>query len=120
MRISDWSSDVCSSDLGTLYGANSLGGLVRIVSRRPQLDEFSGLATAEGTSVDGGGQGYAFRGALNVPIVRVQLAIRINGVYRRAPGWTDHVFLGPQHVPANHINTRPRARRPEHREPSKP
>src|SRR3546814_8294214 len=76
MRISDWSSDVCSSDLGTLYGANSLGGLVRIVSRRPQLDEFSGLATAEGTSVDGGGQGYAFRGALNVPIVRDQLAIR--------------------------------------------
>src|SRR3546814_5256521 len=68
------------------------------ISRRPQLDEFSGWATAEGTSVDGGGQGYAFRGALNVPIVRDQLAIRINGVYRRAPGWTDNVFTGTNNV----------------------
>src|SRR3546814_14735187 len=25
MRISDWSSDVCSSDLGTAYGASDLG-----------------------------------------------------------------------------------------------
>src|SRR3546814_4666115 len=36
--------------------------------------------------------------SLNVPIVRDQLAIRINGVYRRAPGWTDNVFTGTNNV----------------------
>src|SRR3546814_10893617 len=37
MRISDWSSDVCSSDLpqGTLYGRSSLGGVVNINFNRP-------------------------------------------------------------------------------------
>src|SRR3546814_12358367 len=44
------------------YGAHSLGGLVRIVSRRPQLDEFHGLATADGKSVDDGGKGKADQG----------------------------------------------------------
>src|SRR3546814_3211345 len=42
--------EVLKGPQGTLYGANSLGGLVRIVSRRPQLDEFSGLRSEEHTS----------------------------------------------------------------------
>src|SRR3546814_2478872 len=57
MRIIDWSSDVCSSDLfanfllsgidrvevlrgpqGTLYGSGALGGAVRFLLRQPELD----------------------------------------------------------------------------------
>src|SRR3546814_8102565 len=47
MRISDWSSDVCSSDLGpasVLYGAGSSGGLTNMQSKRPQFD-FGGSAS---------------------------------------------------------------------------
>src|SRR3546814_2650590 len=52
MRISDWSSDVCSSDLlsdiahieilngpqGTLFGKNSTAGVISIVTRQPTRD----------------------------------------------------------------------------------
>src|SRR3546814_4035862 len=68
MRISDWSSDVCSSDLlrgpqGTLFGKNTIGGAVIITSRRPakELGGALELTTGRFNRVDG----YA---RLNVPV----------------------------------------------------
>src|SRR3546814_10973537 len=46
MRISDWSSGVCSSDLGTLYGRNTLAGAINLITRRPS-GEFGGSASLE-------------------------------------------------------------------------
>jgi iron complex outermembrane receptor protein len=85
--------EVLKGPQGTLFGANSLGGIVRIVTNHPDVNAFSGFAQAEGSTVDGGGQGYAVRGTLNVPIIEGTLAVRANGVYRRLPGWTDNVGL---------------------------
>ncbi|MGH6613359.1 TonB-dependent receptor [Sphingomonas sp.] len=91
--------EVLKGPQGTLYGANSLGGLVKVVSKRPDAHApLSGMAMIEGTTIDGGGTGYALRAALNVPLVSDVLAIRANGVYRRAPGWTDNVGTGTKDV----------------------
>src|SRR3546814_4797538 len=50
MRISDWSSDVCSSDLGLIE--QRLGGLLQIVDDQPQVGAvFEFLQGAEGEIV---------------------------------------------------------------------
>src|SRR3546814_15861656 len=36
MRISDWSSDVCSSDLAKRFGAEVLGGVLPRLHRKPR------------------------------------------------------------------------------------
>src|SRR3546814_9676670 len=43
MRISDWSSDVCSSDLSALYGRNAAAGAIVITTKEPG-DTFEGTA----------------------------------------------------------------------------
>ena len=79
--------EVLKGPQGTLYGANSLGGLVRIISKKPDLYEFSGTVTVDGSATDHGDPGYGIRGSVNVPIVSDALALRVNGVYRRIGGF---------------------------------
>src|SRR3546814_19529859 len=37
MRISDWSSDVCSSDLGTVLSCAAAGRIIALASAAPQI-----------------------------------------------------------------------------------
>src|SRR3546814_10386365 len=64
MRISDWSSDVCSSDLlsnvervevlkgpaSVLFGQGDPGGLINIVTKKPQRDFGAGGSLEAGRS----------------------------------------------------------------------
>jgi iron complex outermembrane receptor protein len=90
--------EVLKGPQGTLYGASSLGGLVRIVTKKPDSTRFSGNVRAELSTVDGGGTGYMVRGSVNVPIIADKLAIQANGYYRRLPGYTDNVITGTNNL----------------------
>jgi iron complex outermembrane recepter protein len=94
--------EVLKGPQGTLYGANSLGGLVRIVSRPPSFDGVSGFARGELTVIDGGGTGYSGRAAINFPISDT-LAIRASGGYRRAPGFMTNLSTGTDNVNTSDI-----------------
>src|SRR3546814_9631684 len=84
MRISDWSSDVCSSDLvlkgpqGTLFGKNTLGGAVVIASQEPTYN-FGGYVQG----LYGRYDRRELEGAVNVPIVDGKVALRVAGQIRR-------------------------------------
>ncbi|RYY24884.1 MAG: TonB-dependent receptor [Sphingomonadales bacterium] len=90
--------EVLKGPQGTLYGAASLGGVVRLISKRPDPSAFSGNARIEGTTVDGGGDGFSVRGSVNVPLVTDQLAVRATGFYRKIAGFTDNVGTGTKNV----------------------
>jgi iron complex outermembrane receptor protein len=86
--------EVLRGPQGTLYGANSLGGLVKYVTIDPSTDRVSGLLEAGTSRVFNGEEyGYNYRGSINVPLSDT-VAIRASGFARRDPGYIDNVLTG--------------------------
>jgi len=84
--------EVLRGPQGTLYGASSLGGLIKFVTVDPSTDAVSGrLEAGVSTVYDGAEAGYNFRGAINLPVTDT-LAIRLSGFSRQDPGYIDNVL----------------------------
>jgi outer membrane receptor protein involved in Fe transport len=88
--------EVLKGPQGTLYGASSLGGLVRLISKEPTIGKFDGSVHLDGSTVNGGSQGYGIRGVVNIPLNDDTLALRLSGMDRHMPGWVDNVFTGKE------------------------
>jgi iron complex outermembrane recepter protein len=82
--------EVLKGPQGTLYGAASLGGVIKYVTRAPDLHEFTAGSSAEVYDVEGGSVGTRITGRLNLPIGEV-LAIRLSGFQRNDAGWVDDI-----------------------------
>jgi outer membrane receptor protein involved in Fe transport len=81
--------EVLRGPQGTLYGANSLGGVLRFITAAPVLGEYqmrgqTGVETVDG----GGGVGWSANAVGNVPIGD-KVAIRASGFYREEPGFIE-------------------------------
>lgn len=91
--------EVLRGPQGTLYGANSLGGIFKYVTNTPQLGELTGRARAGIEFVDGGGTGYNLNGLVNVPLGDTA-AFRGSGFYRKRAGWVD---ANPQEITIDNL-----------------
>ena len=85
--------EVLKGPQGTLYGADSLGGLIKYVTADPSTQGLSGRVQVSGVDIPGGGLGYAVRGAVNIP-VSDSFALRVSGFDRRDPGYIDDLTTG--------------------------
>src|SRR3546814_16673006 len=88
MRISDWSSDVCSSDLGTLFGRNTTGGALNLTTAQPTNKLEGYIKTGIGN--------YDLRlaeGVLNVPLSET-VAVRFAGRYDERDGYFPNPYAG--------------------------
>ena len=75
---------------GTLYGASSQAGTLRIITNKPDASEFSAGYDLEGSTVSDGDTGYLAEGHVNVPMGE-SAAIRLVGWVRHDPGYIDNV-----------------------------
>ena len=89
--------EVLRGPQGTLYGASSMGGLVKYVTVEPSFAEISGRISAGVSTVAHGGDGYNLSGSLNLPLTS-DLAIRVNGFNRIEPGYIDNLTTGRDDV----------------------
>lgn len=77
---------------GTLFGASSLAGTIRIISNQPDNTQFSARVDADANSILGRGAGGQLEGYVNIPIVKDKIALRAVGWYTRTGGFIDNVF----------------------------
>lgn len=84
--------EVLRGPQGTLYGANSLGGVVKFITVAPRLGRFEGRAQAGVETVTDGGMGWNANGVVNVPIGKIA-ALRASGFYRKQGGFIDTVGI---------------------------
>lgn len=83
--------EVLRGPQGTLYGASSLGGLIKLVSRTPDTTEFSGRVELGGSDVLHGNQGWQARASINIPVWQDRLGVRVSGFKREDPRWLDNI-----------------------------
>ncbi|KCZ92950.1 TonB-dependent receptor [Hyphomonas johnsonii] len=81
--------EVLRGPQGTLYGRNSTGGVVNIITRKPVFEEFQ--ANAELTY--GNYNTFKGRGMVNVPLGEAA-ALRIAGAITQRDGYTDNTVTG--------------------------
>ena len=86
---------------GTLYGASSQAGTIRIITNKPDPSAFSSGYSVEANSIDGGGIGHIVEGFANIPI-NERSAIRVVGWEKYDAGYVDNV-LGTRTFPSSGI-----------------
>jgi len=75
---------------GTLFGANAQSGSIRIITKKPEIGQFSSGFDVEGNSVSEGDIGSVLEGFVNVPIGD-KAAVRIVGYHKDEAGYIDNV-----------------------------
>jgi len=89
------SFEVLRGPQGTLYGATSLGGLVRYTTKAPDTEHTSGRFGADVSSVSGAGDlGFGARGAFNLALSPGTLALSASAAHQDTPGFIDNVRTG--------------------------
>jgi iron complex outermembrane receptor protein len=87
--------EVLKGPQGTLYGANSLGGVLKYVTNAPDPSGFAATVESGVSSVynDHGGTGTDVHAMVNVPLAD-DLALRVVGYDNYYPGFTDDPSRG--------------------------
>ena len=76
---------------GTLYGASSLGGTIKFISKQPDLKSFSVSTTDTVSWTQNGGANYEAQGIVNVPLIKGALALRLGVEHGHESGYIDQV-----------------------------
>jgi iron complex outermembrane receptor protein len=94
-----------SGPQGSLYGASSEAGTIRIITNKPLLGETSGRVDGEINTITKGGVGGKLEGVINLPVAS-NMALRVVGFYQRDAGFIDNV-AGLLILPAGSSSTMP-------------
>ena len=90
--------EVLRGPQGALYGAGAIGGLVNVISNKPDLDRFAADFSASAAATVGGDPSASVEGMVNVPVVAGRLGVRLVAYDERQGGYVDDAKLGLSNV----------------------
>jgi len=82
--------EVLRGPQGTLYGSSSMGGTIRMISNKPNLDNVEGTASADVSQTSHGGTNYETTGVVNLPLVSGTAALRLAADSTTDSGYIDN------------------------------
>ena len=83
---------------GTLYGADSMSGVLKYVTKYPSLTGYEAQIGGELFGIKGGGSpGYGARASLGAPLIDGILALRASAYDQQTPGYIRNASRGTNH-----------------------
>jgi len=92
--------EVLRGPQGTIYGASSMGGVLKYVTKKPELGAFEVRARGSVEATKGGDESFLGSAVVNVPLGET-LAFRASGFYRDFGGFIDSIGTGGSDVDSN-------------------
>ncbi|WP_313801833.1 TonB-dependent receptor plug domain-containing protein [Sphingobium sp.] len=89
--------EVIRGPQGTLYGAGSMSGTIRYITKKPTTDEVSGSVEGVGSITRSGGENYSVRAIANLPVSET-IAIRLGAYQGHNSGFIDNLALDRKDV----------------------
>jgi outer membrane receptor protein involved in Fe transport len=80
---------------GTLYGASSMGGTVRFITNKANLNDFQVNVTSDLSGTEHGGVNYNESVVVNYPVIPGVFAVRVGVDYGSDSGWIDNYNAAP-------------------------
>jgi len=91
---------------GTLYGAGSMGGTIKLVTNQPDPQRFAADLEGIPSVTAGGGFNATANAMLNVPLVQDVVALRLVATDKFIEGWIDRDVLDPFPLEVNNSTQR--------------
>jgi iron complex outermembrane recepter protein len=95
--------EVLRGPQGTLYGASTMGGLLKYVSKRPDMDQFTGNARAGMSWTESGDINYDLASVINLPLVSDKAALRASVYQSRDGGFINNIAVGREGANSSEI-----------------
>ncbi|HXQ32263.1 MAG TPA: TonB-dependent receptor [Steroidobacteraceae bacterium] len=85
--------EVLRGPQGTLYGARSMGGTVRIITKTPEMNNYEATVHAGVSSTARTDEpNYTFDGTFNIPLIQGRVALRLTGFDDEEAGYFKRSF----------------------------
>ena len=90
--------EVLRGPQGSLYGSGSIGGIIRIVTAKPDPSHFAGMVAVDGEATEHGAPSGALEAMINAPLPLADSAVRIAAYRDTVGGYLNNPRLGLKNV----------------------
>jgi len=90
--------EVVRGPQGALYGSGSLAGIYRIVTSKPDLEQFQAGALGGVSWTKGGDRSHELEGYVSIPVAKDRIGVRLVAYEDLQGGYIDDVNLGISNV----------------------